>query len=360
MSWHDIFIVVFFVAAIALGAVTYRLRDKDWQPLAAALLAGGSLFTGVALLLDDWVVVVGLAAGAVTAVAVGYGAFGLADFLDSRDTGDEQELPRYRREVERAHEYAQEAESRARAYEHDMARAHEHAQEAESRARAYEQEMERAREQAAEAESRTREYQREIESREAESERAKHEEIERIEARIAAAAAGLRSDSQDDRFAATAELAAVAELAAAFSSPHWEQIRNMLAGHIRVRARNRDDGVSPDVETALVALGRGAGSDGPPRAPVNLARAQLRGLVLVDADLPGAVLVGADFEGALLDNVNLAGARLTDASLRGVRLHDVDLSEASLSGADLGGATYDEATQWPIGFDPAAAIVPQR
>jgi Pentapeptide repeats (8 copies) len=318
---HEILIVVCFIAAIALAVVAYFLRDSDWEPLTAVLLSAGTLFSGVALLLDDWVIVVALAAGAVTAFVVTVGGFGLADRLQSSEPGrgapprvSESSEPRGAYRAEHPEPYSAEQFERWR-------QQHEYAQQ--------------------------------------EAERQERERKE-VEARIAAAAAGLRSESLDDRFTAVSELAVL-------SGP---LPRDLLAGHVRIRARGEDERVSPDVEAALAALGRDTDHQSYSRAkPVNLARAHLRGLVLADADLRGAVLSCADLEGALLDQVNLAGARLRGANLRGVRFDDVDLSGASLSGADLSGATlelaglsgatYDETTKWPKGFQPAEAVVRQ-
>lgn len=284
MPWREIFIVVFFVAAVALAAAAYFWRDKNWQPVAAVLLAAGTLFTGVALLLDDWVIVVALAAGAVTAVAVGYGGFTLGDRLKSSGP-DSERLELWRQER----------------MQHEAAR--------------------------------------------------KRDEL-------AAGAARLRSESLDDRFAAVFELVALSD------SDQEVRIRELLAGHVRIRARDGDHCVSPDVEAALAALARPSDYGSSARRRVNLPRVHLRGLVLTDADLQGAVLARVDLEGALLEQVNLANARLTDANLRDVTFNDVNLSGASLSGADLSGATLTrcnlhgarhDKTQWPEGFDPTAA-----
>jgi hypothetical protein len=90
-------------------------------------------------------------------------------------------------------------------------------------------------------------------------------------------------------------------------------------------------------------------------------------------DFSDATLVGASFEGARLSIVDFSGATLagadltgltflmsgdfSDAGLQGARLGGADLRAANLEGADLAGATYDDATQWPAGFDiPDTAV----
>jgi len=81
---------------------------------------------------------------------------------------------------------------------------------------------------------------------------------------------------------------------------------------------------------------------------------------LVGADLAGADLVGANLREANLREANLVGADLHRADLVGADLVGADLVGANLVGAKLGaanlvGARYDHRTQWPEGFDPAAA-----
>ena len=46
---------------------------------------------------------------------------------------------------------------------------------------------------------------------------------------------------------------------------------------------------------------------------------------------------------------------LTDADLRRSDLRRVDLSRAVIDGTNVQGAIYDANTQFPEGFDPAAA-----
>jgi hypothetical protein len=127
-----------------------------------------------------------------------------------------------------------------------------------------------------------------------------------------------------------------------------------------------------------------------------LAGANLQGARLITADLRGADLSRADLRDATLVGADLEGADLTGADLRGasvlsfvfVRIQGSDsyrsvekptnLRRANLRGADLrnvawelltkdgtpitglwawgapllGGATYDDRTHWPAGYDP--------
>ena len=112
----------------------------------------------------------------------------------------------------------------------------------------------------------------------------------------------------------------------------------------------------------------------------NLRESDLRGSVMVGANLMGADMEGADLSGADLTFAVLNGANLTNATLRGTTLVDADLNWTNFTGADLDGANlsgarlgwadlsavsldtvdltrayYNSQTQWPDGFDPAAA-----
>src|SRR5262249_23609273 len=81
----------------------------------------------------------------------------------------------------------------------------------------------------------------------------------------------------------------------------------------------------------------------------NLYMAHCRGADLRGADLQAASLWGADLKRADLEGANLSDTNLTGACLLGTRLQS-----ARLEGADLTCAYYDEATEWPAGFDPQA------
>lgn len=105
-------------------------------------------------------------------------------------------------------------------------------------------------------------------------------------------------------------------------------------------------------------------------ARANLLKADLREAHLVGAKLAGANLKEADLtnahlEWAFMGTTNLLGACLKGAQmvgteLRGANLAYTDLSDAnledtSLTWSRLRGATYNEKTLWPEGFDPISA-----
>ena len=88
-----------------------------------------------------------------------------------------------------------------------------------------------------------------------------------------------------------------------------------------------------------------------------LIEADLAGADLRDAELLGATLRDAELLSADLRKANLYGASLTranlyGANLEGANLEGANLSLANLAGADLIGATYDDETVFPEGFDP--------
>jgi uncharacterized protein YjbI with pentapeptide repeats len=96
---------------------------------------------------------------------------------------------------------------------------------------------------------------------------------------------------------------------------------------------------APDVHAALVVLGRREVERSDPR------------LDLRDLGLHGANLIGA----------NLSGAILVAADLRRALLRDANLHGANLVAADLRGATADQDTLWPAGFDwQGAGLRPTR
>ena len=82
----------------------------------------------------------------------------------------------------------------------------------------------------------------------------------------------------------------------------------------------------------------------------DLADASLVGEDLQDNNLSGLDLSGADMRNADLSNSSLQNADLSNADLSGA-----DLSTADLSGTNLVGAQYNAETNFPQGFDPAAA-----
>jgi len=102
----------------------------------------------------------------------------------------------------------------------------------------------------------------------------------------------------------------------------------------------------------------------------NLLKADLREARMIGARLAGANLKEADLtnahlEWAFMSTTNLLGACLKGAQLMGSELRGANLAHTDLSGANLQdtsltwsrlrGATYDEKTLWPEGFDPISA-----
>ena len=130
---------------------------------------------------------------------------------------------------------------------------------------------------------------------------------------------------------------------------------------------------APDAQAALTVLGRRQierdGDRPDPRLDLrdldlrradlrdaDLTRADFTDTVLNDAnlrsiDVSGAILHYVDFIDADLFDADLIDADLIHADLRGANLMHADLREADLTDADLRGATYDQETQWPDGFD---------
>ena len=78
-------------------------------------------------------------------------------------------------------------------------------------------------------------------------------------------------------------------------------------------------------------------------------------LYLVQANLSGANLFGANLRGASLGMANLSDSKLAMANLSGANLQCANLRGANLRGANLDRARYNADTEWPAGFDPAAA-----
>jgi uncharacterized protein YjbI with pentapeptide repeats len=73
---------------------------------------------------------------------------------------------------------------------------------------------------------------------------------------------------------------------------------------------------------------------------------------LTEADLEGADLRGANLNGAYLTGAELVGADLRGATLRDAYLLATNLDRARLEEADLSGIIYDQATTWPVGYQP--------
>src|SRR5688572_16465810 len=87
--------------------------------------------------------------------------------------------------------------------------------------------------------------------------------------------------------------------------------------------------------------------------------ADLYWLIAFRASFRNAVMDGCAFRGADLKEVDFNGTSLRNAkfllSNLGGRtdLSGADLSTAVIDGADFSGASYDAATKFPTGFDPA-------
>lgn len=137
-----------------------------------------------------------------------------------------------------------------------------------------------------------------------------------------------------------------------------DAIVEVLSAFVRRRARWQigfpaTEKTAPDVQAALVALGRA------PRAFTGQDRPlDLHGIALREAYLPlchfeRAFLYDCDFEGALLVGAHLQGAWLARANLTRANLDGADLRGADLSGArgldpaELSGIIWDADTRWP-------------
>lgn len=87
---------------------------------------------------------------------------------------------------------------------------------------------------------------------------------------------------------------------------------------------------------------------------------------LINANFAEAVMDGAlyeqcDLRGASFDEKLLSSASLVDCDLRGASFRNAQLGRANLSGsdlsdADLSGASYDDKTIWPVGFQVTSTM----
>ena len=77
----------------------------------------------------------------------------------------------------------------------------------------------------------------------------------------------------------------------------------------------------------------------------------LRQADLRDMDLTGYWFVSADMTEADLRNAKLNNANLSYTTLSKAKLQGADLTGADLRHTALAGATYDNNTKWPVGFD---------
>jgi hypothetical protein len=96
--------------------------------------------------------------------------------------------------------------------------------------------------------------------------------------------------------------------------------------------------VSPDVQAAFTALGQRNPVFDRAEDALNLKRAGLAGVELIDANLAGADLSGADLRYAYLPGADLADANLNDTLLVGINLERANLREIELTENNLGGA----------------------
>ncbi len=83
----------------------------------------------------------------------------------------------------------------------------------------------------------------------------------------------------------------------------------------------------------------------------NLNKANLRSANLVKATFKQANLEEADLTDANLTKANLFKANLKNANLERANLSGANLNKASLDGVNLKETVYNNATNWPIGFD---------
>ncbi len=91
---------------------------------------------------------------------------------------------------------------------------------------------------------------------------------------------------------------------------------------------------------------------------VDLSRRDLTGIDLSSADLRGANLMSADLSRANLEGADLSTANLDDANLQGANLWRANLHKADLLKAVLEGATLDDSTVMPEGWEETVARKP--
>lgn len=110
---------------------------------------------------------------------------------------------------------------------------------------------------------------------------------------------------------------------------------------------------APDVQAALMALGRAPRAFSDQDRPLDLHGIALREAYLPLCHFERAFLYDCDFEGALLVGAHLQGAWLARANLTRANLDGADLRGADLSGAkglepaELSGVIWDADTRWP-------------
>jgi hypothetical protein len=113
-----------------------------------------------------------------------------------------------------------------------------------------------------------------------------------------------------------------------------------------------------DVSVALLRLGERDLA----KETLNLEAVDLRSADLRDTDYSGRYFFDVHLNYSLLDRIDLQGAilrntDLSDSTLDGAKLCGAALDTTNLTGVSLRGAIADNQTQWPEGFDYAAAGV---
>jgi hypothetical protein len=173
-----------------------------------------------------------------------------------------------------------------------------------------------------------------------------------------------------------AVVAAEDGLRAAKSAVELERAERKLAEAVRKQRSLLEPPTTPPVTAAAIRAGlieeKKLNGLEMPDADLREAKflyRELRGANFKNADLTAASLQGCDLRAADLSGTTLAHTTLYLADLRGAnfanaKMKACDLRQARLEGADLRGAeivecrllaTFDEATQWPDGFDAVAA-----
>src|SRR5271165_2777023 len=146
---------------------------------------------------------------------------------------------------------------------------------------------------------------------------------------------------------------------------HWPIIE-VLCTYVRVNAPrqpqkstedNQASALPPhppaDIQAILTVLGRRDEKYERENQRLDLSLTDIRGAYLFEANLSGTNLIGADLNGADLSDAHLFGADLREADLsgtllngagvRGALLGDADLSGADIEGADLRAAELSDA-----------------
>jgi hypothetical protein len=135
---------------------------------------------------------------------------------------------------------------------------------------------------------------------------------------------------------------------------------------------------SPDVQAAVMVLGRSDRKHDGKQSLLRLSDVDLRGVSMRGGDFKGVRLRRAHLEGARLEGVNFQGAKLRDAhfegadftkddeeslkaaDLRNANIEGTNFEGAKLTGVQLTGAVYDSRTRWPAGFNPSKTGACQR